>query len=35
MAFTELDALQKVRGYPVVDAIGGTSPRPTRAGLDG
>jgi nicotinamidase-related amidase len=32
MAFTALDALRE--GYPVVDAIGGTSPEAHRAGLD-
>ncbi len=35
MAFTALDALREVyEVYPVVDAIGGTSPEAHRAGLD-
>src|ERR1700753_4260582 len=35
MAFTALDALRAgYEGYPVVDAIGGTSPEAHRAGLD-
>ena len=35
MAFTALDALREgYEAYPVVDAIGGTSPEAHRAGLD-
>jgi len=35
MAFTALDALREgYEVYPVVDAIGGTSPEAHRAGLD-
>jgi nicotinamidase-related amidase len=35
MAFTALDALHEgYEVYPVVDAIGGTSPEAHRAGLD-
>ena len=35
MAFTALDALREgYEVYPVVDAVGGTSPEPHRAGLD-
>src|SRR6266487_4547410 len=35
MAFTALDALREGYGvYPVIDAIGGTSPEAHRAGLD-
>jgi nicotinamidase-related amidase len=35
MAFTALDALREgYEAYPVVDAIGGTSPEAHRAGLE-
>ena len=35
MAFTALDALREgYEVYPVVDAVGGTSPEAHRAGLD-